>query len=67
MKKIYMTPETLVAQLNTGLTILTASPRGGVKTGDNPGDEYEEDDISYSRRRRRNQWDEWEDEEEEYY
>lgn len=66
MKKQYITPETLIAQINTGVTILTSSP-GGVTTGSALGDEYTGTDVTYSRRRRRHDdWDdedEWEDEE----
>ena len=64
MKKEYMTPETLIAQINTKATILITSP-GGVTDGSTVGNEYNGNDVSYSRRRRRNNdWeDDWEDEE----
>jgi len=59
-----MTPEILITQINTNVTILTSSP-GGVNNGDTVGDEYDPNDVSYSRRRRRRQYDDWDDEEEE--
>ena len=64
MKKEYITPETLIAQINSKATILITSP-GGVATGSGVGNDYNKDDVSYSRRRRRdNDWeDDWEDEE----
>ena len=62
MKKHYMSPETFVAQINTGVTILTSSP-GGVTSGSGLGNEYNENDATYSRRRRSyaDDWDEEDD------
>ena len=66
MKKQYITPEMLIAQIKVGAALLTTSP-GGVETGSLVGNDYNPDDVSYSRRRRRRQEeDDWDDEEEDW-
>jgi len=47
MKKIYNAPETILKTVNFKRTLLAGSP--GVKTGDDLGNEYYKEDISYSR------------------
>ena len=56
-----MSPETFVAQINTGVTILTSSP-GGVTSGSGLGNDYNSDDVSYSRRHHRSYADDWDEE-----
>lgn len=62
MKKTYLNPTTDIMFVEVQQLMQQASPGGGVNTGDKPGDDYNPDDPSYSRRRTV-----WDDEEEEDY
>ncbi len=62
MKKTYLNPTTDVMYVGIQLMQNASPTQGGVNTGDKPGDEYDPDAPSYSRK---TVWDE-EEEEEEY-
>ena len=54
--KTYIEPKAKIIHLQQTISLLAESKRGGVKTGDKVGKEYNEEDVSYSKKY--NDWDE---------
>ena len=54
--KTYIEPKAKIIHLQQTISLLAESKRGGVKTGDKVGKEYNEEDVSYSKEY--NDWDE---------
>lgn len=47
MKKTYINPTIEVVELKTKCSILAGSGQGGVTNNSTPGDEYNDQDVSY--------------------
>ena len=50
MKKTYQSPIMNIVRIASCQHLLGASQSGGVATGGTPGDEYNQNDVSYGRR-----------------
>ncbi len=49
MKKTYKNPTFRIVMLKTNVGILADSKTGGVNSGDKPGDDYTQGDVTYGR------------------
>lgn len=59
MKKIYIAPMCITAEVNAE-TMIALSGEGGVQTGSSVGNEYNSDDESYAKGSKGNLWgEEW--------